>query len=178
MQPFEADLTQDLIADCDRRIRILPLTPLILVPMYVVILLALWPQVPSTEAFGKIALLLLGLMLVGGGLALPYVLGDRNRLVTARKAAGDAKLILRIDDRHLQVPVLLLGDPGFWRATEDGKRDLVIPISDIAGVTQQKHNVLIQLRGTSAIWGQGVVSIGEPRLVLKRKFLREEYFKI
>ncbi len=52
----------------------------------------------------------------------------------------------------------------------------MITLADIAGVTQQKHTVLIRIRGASAVWGQGVVSIGEPRLVLKKKFLREEFF--
>ncbi len=120
MQEFEANLTRDLIVDFERRIRILPFTHLVLVPMYLFILLVLWPQTSSNEAFAKMAILLLRLMLIGGALALPYILGDQNNLVTARKLAGNTPLFLRIDERHLTVPVLPLGDPGFWRASERG----------------------------------------------------------
>jgi hypothetical protein len=50
-------------------------------------------------------------------MALQFHLSERNRLV----AAGSGPLTLRITDRELTVPaVLLLGNPAFWRATERG----------------------------------------------------------
>jgi hypothetical protein len=177
LKNFEINVTEDLMKDCENRIKALPYIPFFILPIYLFVIFTMWLGNGDDANFWQVMTFVIILMLLGVLLVVPYIIHDRNLLVSARKNAGNKELLFKVNDDEVTIPVLILGDPAFWIATEKRLSEIIVPLKHIESVEQHKSYILVYLQGESTIWGRTRFSFYKPRLVIKKKYLKEEFLK-
>ncbi len=126
----------------------------------------------------KVALILPFLMAAGSLMGYYSRKSSIDNFNKAIKLSQDKKLILKLNSDGITIPTLLLTDPAFWRATEKGLTEIVIPLNEIktvevwngSGNSPDQFN--IKTDGQSAEWGHSALGSIMLGIGVKRKPLR------
>lgn len=180
-QSISLDLTEQLIEDVKKRMKLMPFIFIGLPILISVFVMAILMLNESAEAAYKIGPIFLGLMFVGSGLGYLSRKHGISRTLKALELTENKKLLFQVNSEGINVPAVMLTNPAFWRATEKNLTSLLINWDEIenfeiwSGAGNAPAQYKIIPRGNISEFGMGRIgSANGPMfgICIKRKFLK------